>query len=165
MNHSTTDNQLITFNDFMKVDIRTGTVVAVEDFPEARKPAFKLTIDFGSDIGVKRSSAQITVRYKKEELVGRQIVAVVNFPPRQIANFFSEVLVLGSVDTEGVVVLLTPDARVENGLRIAWKWVENRHKNGHKKSVRPQGSDASKQNEKPTLNKSLYTIKTVFIYL
>ncbi|NJO88383.1 MAG: tRNA-binding protein [Chloroflexia bacterium] len=119
MNHSTTDNQLITFNDFMKVDIRTGTVVAVEDFPEARKPAFKLTIDFGSDIGVKRSSAQITVRYKKEELVGRQIVAVVNFPPRQIANFFSEVLVLGSVDTEGVVVLLTPDARVENGLRIA----------------------------------------------
>ncbi len=118
MNNQTADNQHITFADFMKVDIRTGTIIAAEDFPEARKPAFKLTIDFGDEIGTKRSSAQITVMYKKEELVGRQIVAVVNFPPRQIANFFSEVLVLGSVDTEGVVVLLAPDSKVENGLRI-----------------------------------------------
>ena len=89
------------------------------DFAKARKPAYQLTIDFGGTLGIKRSSAQITVLYKKEDLIGRQVIAVTNFPPRQIANFFSEVLVLGSVDTEGVVTLLKPDVPVENGLRIA----------------------------------------------
>lgn len=110
--------QLIDFNDFMKVEMHIGTITAAVDFPKARKPAYQLTIDFGEKIGIKRSSAQITVLYTKEELIGRQIIAVTNFPPRQIATFFSEVLVLGSVDTEGVVTLLTPEQGVENGLRI-----------------------------------------------
>ena len=108
----------ISFDDFMQVEMHVGTIIAAEDFPKARKPAYQLTIDFGERLGIKRSSAQITVLYKKEDLIGRQIVAVTNFPPRQIATFFSEVLVLGSVDTEGVVTLLTPTSKVENGLRI-----------------------------------------------
>ncbi len=109
----------ITFDDFMKVEMHVGTIIAAEDFPQARKPAYKLTIDFGEKLGIKRSSAQITVLYKKEDLVDRQIIAVTNFPPRQIANFFSEVLVLGSVDTEGVVTLLQPERGVKNGDKIS----------------------------------------------
>lgn len=111
--------QTIAFDDFMKVEMYVGTIISAVDFPKARKPAYQLTIDFGEKIGIKRSSAQITVLYSKEDLIGRQIIAVTNFPPRQIATFFSEVLVLGSVDTEGVVTLLAPERGVENGLRIA----------------------------------------------
>jgi tRNA-binding protein len=108
----------IAFEEFLAVDIRVGTVTAVEEFPEARKPAWKLTIDFGPEVGVKRSSAQIT-HYRSEELEGRQVVAVVNFPPRRIGPFLSEVLVLGALDDEKDVVLLRPDATVANGDRIA----------------------------------------------
>ncbi|MBX7067563.1 MAG: tRNA-binding protein [Parachlamydiales bacterium] len=107
----------IAFADFQKVDIRVGTILAVHDFPEARKPAFKLEIDFG-DLGVKRSSAQITHHYRKEDLVGRQVIAVVNFPPKQIGKFFSEVLTLGLPDAEGHVVLLQPTLGVPNGSRL-----------------------------------------------
>ncbi len=109
----------ITYDDFHKVEMHVGTITAVEDFPEARKPAFKLTIDFGEVLGIKHSSAQITVLYTKENLVGKQIIAVTNFPKKQIGKFFSEVLVLGSVDEEGVVTLLQPQQNVENGLRIS----------------------------------------------
>ena len=109
----------ITYDDFHKVEMHVGTIIAVDDFPEARKPAFKLTIDFGELIGIKRSSAQITVLYTKETLLGRQIIAVTNFPKKQIGKFFSEVLVLGSLDTEGVVTLLQPAQGVQNGARIA----------------------------------------------
>jgi tRNA-binding protein len=107
----------IVYDDFAKVDMRVGRIVAVEDFPEARKPAWKLTIDFGSELGVKRSSAQIT-NYTREELEGRLIVAVVNFPPRQIGPVRSEVLTLGALDEEGRVILLAPDAEVPLGSRI-----------------------------------------------
>ncbi len=110
--------QIIDFEDFMTIEMHVGTITAAVDFPKARKPAYQLTIDFGEKIGIKRSSAQITVLYTKGDLIGRQIIAVTNFPPRQIATFFSEVLVLGSVDTEGVVTLLTPERGVKNGLRI-----------------------------------------------
>ena len=109
----------INYDDFHKVEMHVGTVIAVDDFPEARKPAFKLTIDFGEMMGIKRTSAQITVLYTKEKLLGRQVIAVTNFPKKQIGKFFSEVLVLGSVDTEGVVTLLQPEQNVANGLRIA----------------------------------------------
>lgn len=109
---------MIQFDDFQKVDLRIGTVVAAEDFPEARNPAIKLEIDFGP-LGIKQSSAQITKRYKSEDLVGRQITAVVNFPPMRIAGYKSEVLVLGGVATEGDVVLLAPDEKVENGTKIS----------------------------------------------
>ena len=109
----------INYDDFHKVEMHVGTVIAVDDFPEARKPAFKLTIDFGETLGIKRTSAQITVLYTKETLLGRQVIAVTNFPKKQIGKFFSEVLVLGSVDTEGVVTLLQPEKNVANGLRIA----------------------------------------------
>jgi tRNA-binding protein len=109
---------MATMADFEALDIRVGTVVAAEPFPEARKPAIKLRIDFGAAIGVKRSSAQITKYYRPEELVGRQVLAVVNFPPRQIGKFLSEVLTLGVPDDEGAVVLLRPDIAVADGGRM-----------------------------------------------
>jgi tRNA-binding protein len=108
----------ISFDDFLKVDVRVGTVIAAETFPEARKPAFKLTIDFGSGIGIRRSSAQITRYYKPQELIGKQVVAVVNFPPRQIGPFMSQVLTLGVPDESGEVVLLNPSLPVPNGGRL-----------------------------------------------
>ena len=108
---------MIDYDDFAKVDMRVGRVVTVEDFPQARKPAWQLTIDFGAEIGVKRSSAQIT-SYSREELEGRLVVAVVNFPPRQIGPVRSEVLVLGASDTEGRVILLGPGSDVPLGSRI-----------------------------------------------
>ena len=108
----------ITFDDFAKVDIRVGTIVEAEPYPEARKPAFKLKIDFGPGIGIKRSSAQITVHYKLEELVGRQVAGVVNFPPRQIGPVMSEVLTLGFPDAEGNVVLAGVDRDLPLGGRL-----------------------------------------------
>lgn len=108
----------ITFDDFMNVDIRTGTVIEAEPFPEARKPAIKMKIDFGQDIGVKKSSAQVTVHYKPEELIGRQVMAVVNFPPRQIGPLMSEVLTLGFEDDTGAIVLAAIDKTVPNGQRL-----------------------------------------------
>jgi tRNA-binding protein len=104
--------------EFERVDMRVGTILEVNDFPEALKPAFQLTIDFGVIIGIKKTSAQITKRYQKEILINRQIVAVVNFPKKQIGKFMSECLVLGAVGEEGDVILLSPDFKIENGLRI-----------------------------------------------
>lgn len=108
---------MISWEDFEKIDIRTGTVIDVQDFPKAKKPAYQLTIDFGS-LGIKRSSAQITHHYSKDALLNKQIVAVVNFPPKQIATFFSECLVLGVYDENNNVVLLKPDKIVGNGQKI-----------------------------------------------
>lgn len=110
--------QLISFDQFLAVDIRIGTIVAVEAFPEARKPALKLKIDFGPGVGIKRSSAQITRNYESTNLIGRQVAAVVNFPPRQIGKFMSEVLTLGFPSEDGEVVLFKPDAPVPNGARL-----------------------------------------------
>ncbi len=107
----------INWDDFSKIDIRTGTVIRAEIFEEVKNPAYKLWIDFG-DLGIKKSSAQITKIYKPEELIGKQIVAVINFPPKQIANFMSECLVLGSVDDDKTVILLNTDQLVKNGLKI-----------------------------------------------
>lgn len=111
-------NELL-WTDFEKVEMRVGTILTVADFPEAHKPAYQITIDFGSDIGIKKSSAQITKRYQKEALIGKQIVAVINFPKKQIGKFSSECLILGSVNDGNDVVLLTSDIKVANGLRIS----------------------------------------------
>ncbi|CDT02670.1 MULTISPECIES: tRNA-binding protein [Sphingobacterium] len=108
----------ISWSDFEKVDLRVGTILTVADFPKARKPAYQLTIDFGSTIGVKQSSAQITVHYSKDELIGRQVVAVVNFPKKQIANFYSECLVTGFADEDGNIILTTVEKKVPNGARL-----------------------------------------------
>lgn len=110
-------SNLISWSDFEKIEIRIGTIIDVKDFPEAKKPAYQLTIDFGKEIGIKKSSAQITKKYSKDVLLNKQIVAVVNFPKKQIGTFMSECLVLGSVNNDEVV-LLTSDFKVENGLRI-----------------------------------------------
>ena len=110
---------MITLDDFQKIDIRVGTVVSAEPFPEARKPSIKLVIDFGPSYGTKRSSAQLTRHYTPDALIGRQVIAVVNFPPRRIAGFASEVLVLGACPEPDDVVLLRPDMPVANGVRIA----------------------------------------------
>ncbi len=108
---------MATFDDFMKLDIRVGTIVAAQVFQKARRPAYQLRVDFGEEIGVKKSSAQITDHYTPEELIGKQVLAVVNFPPRQIADFMSEVLVLGTY-SEGGVVLIAPDKPVKNGDKL-----------------------------------------------
>jgi export-related chaperone CsaA len=107
----------INWDDFEKIDIRVGTIMEVSDFPKAKKPAYQISIDFG-ELGIKRSSAQITAMYTKEELAGKQVIAIVNFPPKQIANFFSECLVLGIYTDKKEVVLLTPDRPVQNGWKI-----------------------------------------------
>lgn len=108
----------LTFDDFLKVDIRVGTVVRAEPFPEARNPAIKIWVDFGDEIGERKTSAQVTVHYTPDDLIGRQVMAVVNFPPRQIGKFMSEILVLGFPDAQGAIVLATPDQQVPNGGRM-----------------------------------------------
>ncbi len=108
----------ISYDDFLKIDIRAGTITEVEEFPEARRPAYKLTIDFGREIGIKKSSAQITALYKPSDLIGKQVQAVVNFAPKQIGNFMSEVLVLGFSDSVGNIVLMQPERIVPNGQRL-----------------------------------------------
>jgi len=113
-----TEPARIGFDDFLKVDVRVGTIVEVSDFPEARKPAFKLVVDFGPEIGRRKSSAQVTRHYVKDELLGRLVLAVVNFPPKQIGKFLSEVLVLGVPDGEGEVVLIAPERAVPLGGRL-----------------------------------------------
>lgn len=109
----------IDWNDFRKVELRIGTILEVEEFPEARKPAFKLTVDFGEETGIRRASAQITDLYSHQELVGKQVLGVVNFPPKRIGPFMSECLVSGFVQADGSVVLAVPDKPVANGLRLA----------------------------------------------
>ncbi|SMG51613.1 tRNA-binding protein [Arenibacter troitsensis] len=111
-------NETITWPDFSKIDMRVGTIIEIKDFPEARKPAYQIHVDFGKHIGIRKTSAQITQRYSKEELLGKQIIAVVNFPKKQIANFMSECLILGAVDGSDVI-LLQPQAEVDNGLKIS----------------------------------------------
>lgn len=108
---------MASFDDFLKLDIRVGTIVSAKNFEKARRPAYQLEVDMGQELGIKRSSAQITDHYRPEELVGKQVLAVVNFPPRQIANFFSEILVLGTY-SEGGVVLIRPDKPVKNGDKL-----------------------------------------------
>lgn len=108
---------MVTFNDFLKLDIRVGTILEATNFEKAKRPAYKLTIDFGDDIGIKKTSAQITDKYTLEELIGKKVLAVVNFPPKQVADFMSEVLVLGTY-TAGGVVLITPDKETNNGDKL-----------------------------------------------
>ena len=108
----------ISFDDFLKVDVRVGTIIGVQEFPEARKPAFKLWVDFGADMGTRKTSAQITKYYTPEKLIGRQVAAVVNFPPKQVGKFMSEILVLGFPDPDGEVVLIGIDREVPNGGRL-----------------------------------------------
>lgn len=112
-------NEIITWQEFEKVELRAGTIIEVNDFPKARKPSYKLLIDFGSEIGVKRSSAQITKLYTKEELLGKQVICVTNFPPRQIADFMSEVLTTGFILNDGEVILSEPQQKVPNGSKLA----------------------------------------------
>ncbi len=107
----------LSWNDFEKVEMRVGTVMEVNDFPKARNPSYQLTIDFGNELGLKKTSAQLTTLYTKKELIGKQIIAVINFPKKQIANFMSECLVLGAVDGKEVI-LIHPDSKAQNGLRI-----------------------------------------------
>lgn len=107
------------FSDFQQLDLRIGTILTAESFSKARVPAYKITIDFGSELGIKKSSAQITHRYQPEQLIGKQVTAIVNFPPRNIAGYSSEVLILGAVPGEGDVVLLQPDTAVQNGTKIS----------------------------------------------
>ena len=109
---------VISWNDFEKIDIRCGTVIEVKDFPKARKPSYQVWIDFGAEIGIKKSSAQITQQYKKEDILNKQVIAIVNFPPKQIADFFSECLILGVYDENNDVILLQPERTVKNGQRI-----------------------------------------------
>ena len=111
-------NETITWPDFSKIDMRVGTIIEIKDFPEARKPAYQVHVDFGKEIGIRKTSAQITQRYSKDELLGKQIIAVINFPKKQIANFMSECLILGAVDGSDVI-LLRPEAQVDNGLKIS----------------------------------------------
>ena len=111
-------SEQITWSDFSKVDMRVGTIIEVQSFPEARNPSYKLIIDFGEGVGIRKSSAQITRRYTMEDLLGKQIIAVVNFPKKQIANFMSECLILGAVDGSDVI-LLQPEAKVDNGLKVS----------------------------------------------
>jgi tRNA-binding protein len=111
-------NENISWTDFSKIDMRVGTIIEIKDFPEARKPAYQLYVDFGKKIGVRKTSAQITQRYSKDELLGKQVIAVVNFPKKQIANFMSECLILGAVDGSDVI-LLRPEDEVDNGLKIS----------------------------------------------
>jgi tRNA-binding protein len=110
--------EALSWNDFEKVDMRIGTIIEVIDFPKARKPAYQLTIDFGEEIGIRTSSAQITKRYSEEELIGKQIMAVINFPKKQIANFFSECLVMGAVNGDDVI-LMEPSVKIPNGLKVS----------------------------------------------
>jgi len=109
---------MISYEDFEKVDIRVGKIIKIDDFPEAKKAAYKLVIDFGPEIGIKKSSAQITKHYKKEDLAGKQVIAVVNFPPKQIGPFISEVLTLGLSDKDGKVVLISPDKNIPEGNKM-----------------------------------------------
>ena len=109
---------MLTWEEFEKIEMRVGTILEANDFPEARKPAYQLRIDFGEAVGIRKTSAQITKRYSKEELIGKQVVAVVNFPDKQIGKFMSECLVLGSVGNDNDIVLLSSDQKVENGLRV-----------------------------------------------
>ena len=115
---SDTETPTISFDDFLKVDIRVGTIIEADEFPEARKPAYILKIDFGPEIGIKKTSAQITAHYDREKIIGRQVAAVVNFPPRQIGPVRSEILVLGAPDENGEVVLITPGTEVPLGGRL-----------------------------------------------